>query len=828
MRYPLSQIAEIISGEFCYDQGSEDYMISDILIDSRRLISPEHCLFFALHTPRNDGHRYISELYKKGLRCFVVSKKIDYTTYPEASFIEVKDSLKALQNLASWHRKQFDVPVVGITGSNGKTIIKEWLWQLMHDDKKMIRSPKSYNSQIGVPLSVWQMKEEHELGVFEAGISEPEEMDHLQQIINPTIGIFTNIGLAHDKNFINHQQKAGEKLKLFRQVETLIYSLDYPEIQSVIIRSELHRKVSLFTWSRKQNADLRIVDTERTDGHTKISATYKDSEIFIEIPFFDEASVENAIHCWAFLLLMNYSQQEIQKKMRGLHAIAMRLELNDGINNCTTINDSYNSDFHSLSIALDFMLAQHQRQTKTIILSDILQSSQNDMDLYSAVAALIEKKGIDKIIGIGTAISSFSSRFHVEKYFFPDTETFLANFPLSNFNNETILLKGARKFEFEKISKVLQQKAHETVLEIDLNALVHNLNYYRSKIDRKTKLMGMVKAFSYGSGGYEIASVLQFHNVDYLAVAFADEGVQLRQAGINLPIMVMSPEESAFDAIIKHSLEPEIYNFRVLDMLEDAIERNLIPENKPVQIHLKLDTGMHRLGFMPEDVGQIIYRIQKNPLIRIKSVFTHLAGSEDPALDIFTKEQIRLYKDLSDQIIQAFDYGILRHALNSAGITRHQEAHFDMVRLGISLYGVASDSAVRKQLRNVSTLKTTISQIKKIKEENSVGYGRSFVAHEEVTIAILPIGYADGLSRQLGNGNGKVLIRGKEAPIIGNVCMDMCMVDVSNLKKVKEGDAVEIFGAKYPVDKLAKQLDTIPYEILTGISSRVKRIYFQE
>ncbi|MBI9033603.1 MAG: bifunctional UDP-N-acetylmuramoyl-tripeptide:D-alanyl-D-alanine ligase/alanine racemase [Bacteroidales bacterium] len=827
MEYTLSQITKVISGELITKPATENYLITDILIDSRRLISPEHCLFFALHTPRNDGHRYISELYKKGVRCFVVSQEQNASLFPQANFIRVVDSLKALQSLASWHRKQFDIPVVGITGSNGKTIIKEWLWQLMHEDLKLIRSPKSYNSQIGVPLSVWQMKSEHELAIFEAGISETEEMDHLEKIIKPNIGIFTNIGLAHDKNFINHQQKAGEKLKLFKHVETLIYSLDYPDIQSVIIRSELHKKVKLFTWSMKQNADLKVKETRRVGGYTSITAVYKQEEIDIEIPFFDEASIENAIHCWAFMIFMNYSQHDIKRKMRNLHAIAMRLELKEGINNSTIINDSYNSDFHSLSIALDFMLAQHQRQSKTLILSDILQSSRNDYDLYTDVANLIEAKGIDKIIGIGPALSSFADRFKMTTHFFPDTESFLRNFPLSNFSNETILLKGARVFEFEKISKVLQRKAHETVLEIDLNALVHNLNYYRSQVKRETKIMGMVKAFSYGSGGYEIASVLQFHNVDYLAVAFADEGVQLRQAGINLPIMVMSPEESAFDAIIKHSLEPEIYNFRVLSMLENAIEINLIPDNKPVQIHLKLDTGMHRLGFMAEDVEHLICRIQKNPLIRIKSVFTHLAASENSSLDDFTREQIKKFSDLSEKIIHAFDYKILRHALNSAGITRHPEAHFDMVRLGISLYGVASDSNVRKQIKNVSTLKTTISQIKKIQSDNSVGYGRSFVAHQEVTIAILPIGYADGLSRQLGNGKGKVIIRGKEAPIIGNVCMDMCMVDVSKLK-VNEGDIVEIFGARYPVDQLAKQLNTIPYEVLTSISSRVKRVYFQE
>ena len=808
-------------------EAPETLVVNDILIDSRRLVSPVNRLFIAIKTNKNDGHKYIPELYKKGVRQFIISEAIETKNYPRASFLKVDDTVDALQKITSYYRSEFDFPVIGITGSNGKTIIKEWIYQLLQSDFSVIRSPKSYNSQIGVPLSVWQINKRHNLGVFEAGISEPGEMTNLAKIIQPDIGIFTNIGTAHDKNFINQVQKAGEKLELFKQAKALIYCMDYPAIQSVIIRSEIHHKVKLFSWSKSQEADLKITSILSENGISKIEAMYNKEQISIEIPFTDNASIENAIHCWALMIYLEIDHQTINRRMKFLHPIAMRLELKEGINNCTIINDSYNSDFNSLSIALDFMDQQHQTGTKTVILSDILQSSQNDFSLYSEVAELLAKKNINRFIGIGNHIPQFASVFNMESKFFKTTEEFLNKFPISDFHNETILLKGARTFEFEKISKVMQEKAHETVLETDLNALVHNLNYYKSIVGPSTKIMAMVKAFSYGSGAAEIANILEYHNIDYLAVAYADEGVKLRHSGIKTPIMVMSPEAQSFDAIIKHNLEPEIYNFRIFEILEEEISKNILPANKPVKIHLKIDTGMHRLGFNPEDIPEIITKIQNNPLIRVQSVFSHLAASDSVDYDNFTKQQIETFRNCSLQIREAFNYDILEHILNSAGISRFPDSRFDMVRLGISLYGIATDTAQKGDLQTVSTLRTTITQIKTIKKGESVGYNRNYFPDKSIKIGIIPIGYADGIDRRLGNNNYEVLIKGKRHPIVGNVCMDMCMIELKD-DSIKEGDRVTIFGKGLHVEEIAQKLDTISYEILTGISSRVKRVYFHE
>lgn len=827
--YSIHELAEILKGELIRGTTNQS-KIRDILIDSRRLISASRCIFFALVSKRNNGHKYIEELYTKGIRHFVVtSLPKDFNNYKKANFILVKNSLEALQSLCIVHRSRYDIPVIGITGSNGKTIVKEWLFQLMSDDKNVIRSPKSYNSQIGVPLSVWQMDSHHELGIFEAGISEPDEMNKLQQIIQADIGIYTNIGNAHDENFINHQQKAGEKLKLFTKVKTLIYCADHPEIQGVIIRSGILESVQAFTWSLKQEANLQITDIDREGTQTKIKAIFQNESIEISIPFIDEASTENAIHCWTTLLHLGYKQELIAVRMLRLNPIAMRLELKEGINNCSIINDSYNSDINSLSIALDFLAQQKQHRQKTIILSDILQSGQNEVDLYGEIAELLENKGVQKIIGIGSSIIEHADRFSMEKYFFVSTEEFLKKFSFASFSNESILLKGARVFEFEQISKALQQKAHETVLEINLNSIVHNLNYYKSGLkDPQTKIMAMVKAFSYGIGSFEIANVLQFHNVDYLAVAYADEGVELRKSGIHLPIMVMNPDEQSFDSIIKHNLEPEIYSFRILDLLEKAICKNIIPSNKPVKIHLKLDTGMHRLGFLESEIDNLIKRLNNSESIYLQSIFSHLAASDNSEHDKFTKYQIDLFKRLSGRIIEsADDHPILLHILNSAGINRFPEAQFDMIRLGISLYGIASNQEEAKALENVTRLRSTISQIKKLNADETVGYNRSGSLSTESIIAVVPVGYADGLNRALGNGNGSLIVNGQKAPIVGSICMDMCMIDITNIQ-AKEGDEVIIFGPEQSITELAKKMKTIPYEILTGISRRVKRVYYQE
>jgi alanine racemase len=824
--YSISEITKIIKGVLIHESDA-NALIRELAIDSRRLIMPEGSLFFALTSKRNDGHKYIEELYEKGVRNFVVeTEPTNLLLLYNANIILVKNTLFAMQALAAAHRKQFNIPVIGITGSNGKTMVKEWLYQLLNESKNIVRSPKSFNSQIGVPLSVWQMREDHDLAIFEAGISEPDEMDHLQPIIQPTIGIFTNIGHAHDENFINRIQKAGEKFKLFTKVKTLVYSIDQKELQEGIIKTGLLKNIETFTWSRKVAADLHILSVE-PDGHfTQLKAIYKGAEISIEIPFTDEASIENAIHCWATMLLMDYNNTLIAKRMRMLQPLAMRLEMKAGINNCTLINDSYSNDIDSLSIALDFLNQQKQHRKKTVILSDILQSGRSENHLYSEVSELLNQKKIDRLIGIGKGISRQASLFKVEKEFFSTTEEFLDSYSLNAFANESILLKGARMFGFERITESLQQKTHETVLEIDLSALVHNLNYYRSKLDPGTKVMAMVKAFSYGSGSFEIANILQFHQVDYLTVAYADEGIELRKAGIKLPIMVMNPDEESFDAIIKYQLEPEIYSFRVLKMLEASLLK-LSVNSPPVGIHIKIDTGMHRLGFDPVEVDELINQIKDRPPIIVKSVFSHLAASDSPANDDFTRHQISLFRMISERISFEFDYPILRHIANTAAITRFPEARFDMVRLGIGLYGIAPMPDEQEKLENVSTLRSIISQIKHVQSDDTVGYNRRYKANKETTIAIVPIGYADGLSRALSNGIGHLKVRGKFAPIVGSICMDMTMIDITCIN-AHEGDEVIIFGKDLPITRLADEMGSIPYEILTGISQRVKRVYFQE
>ncbi len=826
IEYSIAEITSIVNGELSSFRNKEE-KIRDILIDSRRLIDPKNCLFIALTSKKNDGHKYIDELYRKGVRNFLVSKSAEPEMKGKANFIVVKNTLTALQKLSAFHRKKFNIPVLGITGSNGKTVVKEWLFQLLGKDLNILRSPKSYNSQIGVPLSVWQLNNNHEMGIFEAGISEPDEMEKLQKIIQPTIGLFTNIGEAHNENFIQINQKIGEKLKLFTKVDTLIYCTDYREIQETIIKSELLKTIKSFTWSKKEEADLKITDIEKGDHFTSIKGVFAKKETAISIPFTDAASIENAIHCWATLLLLGYDSEIISTRMQKLQTIAMRLELKEGINNCSIINDSYNSDINSLSIAIDFLNQQKQHQKRTVILSDILQSGKSDIELYSEIGSLLDNKGVDKIIGIGPAISKQAENFKIEKYFFTNTSDFLRKYPFASFNNETILLKGARMFEFEQISQSLQQKAHETVLEINLNSLIHNYNYYKSKIGSSAKIMAMVKAFSYGSGSFEIANALQFHRVDYLAVAYADEGIELRKSGINVPIMVMNPDEESLDGIILHSLEPEIYNFRILDLLEKAIRKNIIPPNKPVKVHVKLDTGMHRLGFEETNLDELISRLHRNKYIYLQSVFSHLAASDSSKHDDFTKKQIALFDKMSHKLAAEAEHPVLRHILNSGGIMRFPDARFDMVRLGISMYGITGNNEEEKYIKNVSSLKSTISQIKKIKKGETVGYKRNWKAGRDTKLAVVPVGYADGLSRILSNGKGKLFVKGKAVPIIGDVCMDMCMIDVTDIN-AKEGDKVEIFGDTYSISQLAKDMGTIPYEVLTGISRRVKRIYFQE
>lgn len=822
--YSGNEVAELIEARLI-SNSPDSIEITDILIDSRRLISAKSTLFFALLTAKNDGHQYITELYSKGIRYFVVSNINKQISELEgASFFKVNNTLEALQKLATGHRKKFDIPIIGITGSNGKTVIKEWLYQLLNTSKRIVRSPKSYNSQIGVALSLWQMNNNHNLAIFEAGISEPEEMQKLQKMIMPDIGIFTNIGQAHDENFINSSQKTGEKLNLFKKVNTLIYNTDHKEVHGAVIRSGILENVETFCWGTDDSNNLKIVDIQKVGSESIIKGRYLSKNIDIQIPFIDSASVENAIHCWATMLLMGYGNETIQARMELLVPVAMRLELKEGVNNCTIIDDAYNSDFNSFSIALDFLNQQNQHREKIVILSDIMQSGQNSIDLYANVSELLKQKGVDKLIGIGNAISQQADQFDMESYFFPTTEEFINNFSFANFANQTILLKGARVFEFERLSRILQQKAHETVLEINLNSLVDNLNQFKLKLVTGTKIMAMVKAFSYGSGSFEIANVLKFHNVDYLAVAYADEGIELRKAGINLPIMVMSPEEQAFDTMIRHQLEPEIFSFRTLELLEKTINGTSLPQNKPVKVHIKIDTGMNRLGFIPEEIPRLIKRLSSNPLIYVQSVFSHMVASDNPVYDDFSRQQISLLNSIKDQFSNVSDHEILFHIANSSAIARFPESHMDMVRVGIGLYGI---SDYMTGLNNVLNLRSILSQVRIVSKGESVGYNRSWIAPKDTRIGIVSIGYADGLIRSLGNGRANLHINGQPAQIIGDVCMDMCMVNLEGVD-ANENDDVIIFNADFSVTELALAAGTIPYEMLSRISRRVKRVYFHE
>ena len=822
--YSLSKVAEVVNGQL--KGNASERKVCDLLIDSRHLMDPGQALFFALQSNRNDGHKYIGELYDKGVRAFVVRRQPDFDC-PGATFIVVDDTLKALQTLAAYHRQQFDIPVIGVTGSNGKTIVKEWLFQMLGTDFNIVRSPKSYNSQVGVPLSVWQMNENNELAIFEAGISEPDEMMALQDIIRPTIGVFTNIGQAHDENFINRDQKAGEKLNLFTKVEHLVYCMDYAEIQQVIMRTGMATKIKLFIWSRKfVDADLFVSQVTKNEKTSTITCKYQDNDLSFVIPFADDASIENAIHCIAVCLLMRFAPAHIAERLMTLTSVAMRLEIKAGVNNCTIINDYYNSDVNSLSIALDVMSQQHQHKHRVVILSDILQSGRSEIDLYTEIGQMLKNKQVDLLIGIGEAISRQSNKFEMEAYFYKNVPDFLAQFPFSKFNNQTILLKGARAFEFEQIGMELQEKAHETVLEINFNHLVSNLNHFRSKIKPETKLMVMVKAFGYGSGNLEVSNVLQFHNVDYLTVAFADEGVELRRAGINLPIMVMSPEVNSYDNIIKYHLEPEVFSFRNLDCIERAIENLALPEAHPLNVHIKLDTGMHRLGFAKDELPELIRRVKANPMLNVKSVFSHLATADNPAEDEFTLNQIHNFEEGCQMIVEAFPQ-VIRHILNTAGISRFPQYQFDMVRLGIGLYGVPTCEEDKGQLETVVSWKTTINQIKHIPAGDSIGYNRHGRAEKDMRIGIVPIGYADGLSRLLGNGNGTFYVNDKPVKIVGDICMDMCMLDLTEVEAA-EGDTVVIFDAEHDINDIAKACQTIPYEIMTRVSQRVKRVYYQE
>ena len=820
MEYKTKNIAAIIDGKIL--QLHRESIIEHLLIDSRKVYSSPTSLFFALKGSRRDGHQFIPELYKRGVQNFVISEVLHVDDYPEANFILVADALEALQRLAGFHRKQFNIPVIGVTGSNGKTIVKEWLYQLLHENFNIVRSPKSYNSQIGVPLSIWQMNSHHELAIFEAGISKPGEMEKLEKIIQPTIGILTNIGEAHSENFPNREEKLKEKLKLFAHASKVISKGDDAWITRQMMRLEENN----FFWGRNMTSDLQVVSVGRQDFQTEIFLNYKYETFQFSIPFMDEGSVENAITCCSFMLLAGLDRSIIQDRMRQLQPVSMRLELKKAINQCSIINDSYSADLSSLTIALNFLDKQAAGSKRTVILSDFLQTGLTEEKLYDEIASLLRLHQTSKVVGIGKNISAFLKTDNKVTYqFYNSTEDFLQQFRSSQFKDETILIKGARVFEFEKIAHALEEKVHQTVLEINLNAIVHNLKAYQNFLHPSTRVMAMVKAFAYGSGGAEIAGILQYHKVDYLGVAYADEGVELRKAAIHLPVMIMNPEESTFDAIVDNDLEPDIYSFELLHQFDAYLKRLGIQQ---YPIHIEIETGMNRLGFDSAYIKELGESLNETDSFKVRSVFSHLAGSEDPAEDKFTLQQHAKFITASNELEKVLGYSFIKHIANSAAIIRHPLLQMDMVRLGIGMYGVDAAKTKSLELQPVATLKSTIAQIKHLKKGESVSYNRKGVVKKDSVIATIRIGYADGYSRMLGNGAGRMLINQQLVPVIGSVCMDMTMVDVTGIPDVREGDEVIVFGNDLSIEQIAEWANTIPYEIMTGISQRVKRVYFEE
>ena len=826
MQYTIEQIREILKAKGRIV--APESRVSRLLTDSRSLSFPEETIFFAIKTKHGDGHNYVKELYKRGVNNFVVNSIDSFKELDRANFIIVDDSLKALQALATYHRSLFDIPVIGITGSDGKTIVKEWLYQLTAGNYNVTRSPRSYNSQIGVPLSIWKLNSESTLGIFEAGISRVQEMDNLQQIINPTIGIVTNISSAHQENFSTMQEKCLEKLSLFRKCEIVIYNADDTLLANCVTRSHLPSRE--IAWSRKDpERPLYIKSVEKDDTGTTIRYNYLTIENSYRIPFLDDASIEDSISCLAAALYLMIPADVIAERMAQLEPVAMRLEVKEGKRGCVIINDSYNSDTASLDIALDFMERRSSTMPhlkRTLILADIKQTGESAQTLYRIVLQYLEERKIEKFIGIGKDINSQASKFRksdIECHFFGTTEELLASHILRDMCNECILIKGSRTFHFEDVSEALEKKVHQTILEVNLNALRDNLNRYRNNLNPETKSVCMVKASAYGAGALEVGRTLQECNVDYLAVAVADEGAELRREGITTGIIVMNPEPSSYNTLFDNKLEPEVFSFGMLKSLIHAACHEGITD---YPIHIKIDTGMHRLGFLPEEIPLLIDTLKRQSALTPRSVFSHFAGSDSPAFDDFTKRQMQRFETAAGMLQGAFTHKILRHICNSAGTERFSEAQYDMVRLGIGLYGI-SPIGEDTTLRPISTLKTIILQIHDVPAEETVGYSRKGTLTRNSRIAALPIGYADGLNRKLGNGRGYCMINGKRAPYIGNICMDVCMVDVTDIE-CNEGDRVEIFGNNLPVNTIAEWLDTIPYEVLTSVSNRIKRVYYSD
>ncbi|MDR2533795.1 MAG: bifunctional UDP-N-acetylmuramoyl-tripeptide:D-alanyl-D-alanine ligase/alanine racemase [Tannerellaceae bacterium] len=800
-----------------------DHCVSIILTDSRRLSMPAESIFFAIKTRTNNGHKYIRELYDLRVRCFVVSEPpANMEEMPEASFLQVKDTVKALQRLAAYHRSRFDIPVAAIAGSNGKTVVKEFLYQLLRRDFNIVRSPMSYNSQVGVPVALWEMSPKHNLAIFEAGISQPDEMDNLRPMIEPNIGIFTGLGEAHQENFVSMHQKCMEKLSLFTKCQAVVYNSDNAMVNHCMDASLLsHRTVA---WSRiDDEAPVFVEAINKRENDTEIICSVMGIPSTYIVPFTDDASIENIMHCITFMTYIKPTSLRDAKRFASLEAVDMRVNVREGVRNCLLINDMYNSDFNSLESALNFMRSRQadRRDLGTVlILSDILQSGALPKSLYKRVADLVRRKKVERIIGIGRDIYEHASLFNIGKEFYRTTDDFLVSDTFRTFRDSIILLKGSRRFNFERISTQLEKRSHETVLEVSLDAVVHNYNYFRSLLNPDTRIIAMVKAFGYGAGAHELAKTLQQQRCDYLAVAVADEGAALRREGISIPIMVMNPEPSCFHVLFDNHLEPEVYSFRMLDaLIMETLRRGITS----YPAHIKFNTGMNRLGFDPSDVEEICRRLRTQSGITVRSAFSHLAAADSAGFDDFSLRQARLFAETARKLEAALDYKIFKHILNSAGIERFPQYQMDMVRLGIGLYGISSSGA--SPLRNVSTLRTTILQIREVEPGCPIGYGCLNVASRPSRIAVIPIGYADGFDRKLGNGAGEVWINGALCPVAGNICMDTTLIDVTGVD-ASEGDPVIIFGNELPAAHMAAKLGTIPYEVLTSISPRVKRVYY--
>lgn len=802
-------------------------VIRHLLIDSRKLVSPADSLFFAIKSSSNDGHIYIDELYAKGVRLFVVSVLPDITHFPDATFFLTDDVVGVLQSIAASHRQLFSFPVIAITGSNGKTIVKEWLYHLLQPVVEIVRSPRSFNSQLGVPLSIWQMDFQHQLAIFEAGISKKGEMSKLFEVIRPTIGLITNLGAAHAEGFATDAEKLEEKLKLFKEAQTIVYCKDQMLISRYLEENDVMRSgQQLISWGIHPAADIVLKEVKYLPQSTLLVIDYKGKSVAFEIPFIDRIAIENAMHCFALTVALGLDSAVVDR-MKTLPSLSMRLEMKEGQHQSILINDSYNADLTGVMSALEFLSEQKPGLEKTAVLSDISGISSQTEKVYAELAKYLKAKKINSLYAVGPVFEKFASYFREENIRFAgfsSTDALIAHLHPIFFKDQAVLIKGARNFQFERISQLLERKIHKTRLEVNLSIVQQNFKLHQSLLKPSTKIMAMVKAFSYGAGSYEIASLLQQNGVDYIAVAYVDEGVELRKAGIHLPIMIMNAEADGFASLVEYDLEPEVFSLEHARSLDAFLSREGI-QHFPV--HLKIDTGMHRLGLDEDQVNQYLSEC-KNSRFIIQSVFTHLVASEDPQQDDFTYRQLKIFEQLASTIQSAVGYPILRHASNTAAIQRHPQASYEMVRLGIGLYGVSSVVGKSLPLTEAVELKTTIAQIRRVKKGESVGYGRTHLLEKDKTVATIRIGYADGFPRSLGNGRGSVLVRGQVYPTIGNVCMDMTMIDLGDNDQIQIDEDVLVFGREHSIAAIAQQAHSIPYEIMTGISVRVPRIYLSE